>query len=67
MYDPHKSWRLGYHMPCRGTGEEPGFGQVTVDRVRGELRPWPLLGVSAGKAREGKQLRIGSLNNLGRL
>lgn len=39
-------------MPCRASGEAPGFGQETKDRSKGKAKARASLGVSMGKTRQ---------------
>lgn len=56
-------------MPCRATEAAPGFRQVTKDRNKRKVKARAFIGVSAGKARQGRENSLGlaSLNNYGRI
>ena len=56
------SQRPGLHVPCRATGETPGFGQEAEDGHQ------PLLGfLQEIKTEQGRQLRMASWNDSGGL
>lgn len=56
-------------MPCRATEEAPGFGQVAKDKNKRKVKARVSVGVSAGKAKQGRENSLGlaSLNNYGRI